>query len=364
MRTQTATEYLIITAVVIIISLIVVTALGGVTSVGRANDAVTLRLAALQPLSVSSWFSSDESTTFIFENKDTKPLRVDAIQIDCLVFLPGATLGTSGAKNTLKIPGRFDPSISGLRINYTDLQTNALYTIGTEKVPTTCTNIYRNVALFYRFDYDTSSLLLDTTVNANHSSNFNGIGYVPYGNGYAGLFNDNNSHGRVASHEMLKFRGQDFTYCAWVNPNSTSDDARIISKPWNGGGNYNYGLVRSPNGAVTCEFSITTAGTASTGASISLGQNWTHMCCMLSSSTIKIYVNGARNISSAHGVTDFTTIASGDGNITLAIGTLYPYGAGWSGAAGWTFGGQLDDIIIWNRSLSDTEIANLYRAGH
>jgi hypothetical protein len=363
MRSQTATEYLIITAVVIIIAVIVVSSLGGVIGTDRASETIKLRLNSLAPVSVSSWTYNADFTTITIENKGTVPIRFDAIQLDCLIFAPSISLGAAGSKNTIKIPGRFEASSTGLRINYTDQATNAKYTVGTERTPQSCTNIFQNVALFYRFDYDPNGTLVDATTNRNNSLTYAGWTNVRYGDGFAALLNDNTSHAVLPFSPLYRFTTQSITICLWYYPNTSTDQGFLLSKPWNGVGYYNWDMHRDTLGGINVRLMVNTTRSVYTGANASLAGNWTHICGQWGP-LLKVYINGALNNTAQHNFTDFDPgLVNGDQNLSVAIGTTYPYGAGITGSTA-TVGGQIDDLIIWNRSLTDTEILSVYRAGH
>ena len=83
--------------------------------------------------------------------------------------------------------------------------------------------------------------------------------------------------------------------------------------------------------------------------SVSISQ-WNNLVCIYSSNNIDIHLNG--------------TLVSSFSNVTLSnnsMGTYY-FGASISGVIQF-YNGILDDIGIWNRTLTPQEITNLYNAG-
>ncbi|HEY3379123.1 MAG TPA: LamG-like jellyroll fold domain-containing protein [Armatimonadota bacterium] len=76
---------------------------------------------------------------------------------------------------------------------------------------------------------------------------------------------------------------------------------------------------------------------------------WVHVAVTFTGGTAKIYANGAL-LSTRTGITQTVVNA----NAPLYLGLYYPWSA-------YLYGGLLDDVRIYNRALSDTEIAALAR---
>jgi hypothetical protein len=158
MRTQTATEYLIIVAVVIIIALITVTSLSGITSVRPSNP----NMASLYPFSIMSWTNSDTAGTYIIlQNKDTAPLLLKNFATACVNYTMDRTIN-AGAQFTIVIPGSYDSS-TPFELTYrkegydTTLRSGAL---------SICTGFMSKVAGMYGYlsgNRDASSARIDGT---------------------------------------------------------------------------------------------------------------------------------------------------------------------------------------------------------
>lgn len=138
----------------------------------------------------------------------------------------------------------------------------------------------------------------------------------------------------------------------WVK---TSDDgANIVSKPWNGNGVYNYRVIS--NGI----FKIQTNTTAQIDVgSLTTGQ-WIHFVGVITPTHLYGYVNGDLKDDTSHSLTN--TISNGEGNIGLLIGSLYPYGEGWSGNTGFSLDGQVAVVKIYSTALSHANIRQSYNA--
>ena len=147
----------------------------------------------------------------------------------------------------------------------------------------------------------------------------------------------------------------------WVNPNIAETSVGIIiSKPWNGNGKYNYWFEYYQGSATFClgadkifcgDFAHKiTAGT------------WTHVVITMDSSKLKVFLNGVEDISREHGITSWMP-SSGDNNTPLTIGTFYPYSFSWSGNTAHAFNGSIDELAMFNRLLSPTEVLDFYKRG-
>ena len=138
----------------------------------------------------------------------------------------------------------------------------------------------------------------------------------------------------------------------WVK---TSDSyAQIISKPWNGSGVYNYRLTTS--GA----FYVATNATAEVNVGNLYTGQWVHFVGVITPTHLYGYVNGDLKDDTSHSLTN--TISSGEQNIGLLIGSLYPYGASWSGNTGFSLDGQIAVVKIYSAALSHADVRQSYNA--
>ena len=138
----------------------------------------------------------------------------------------------------------------------------------------------------------------------------------------------------------------------WVKTNDSS--GRILSKPWNGLGQYN--MVVSSNG-----FSL--LGNTSTSISFSniANNTWRHVVIWATSNQIGYTIDGTIFNSSSHSVVGGIP-SSGNNNLTLLLGSLYPYGSGWAGIDSFSMGGEIAMFRKYNRILSQQEILQNYNA--
>jgi len=132
-KAQTATEYLIILAVVIVIALIVVGVMGGIPGIGRGVGTKT---------SSSYWSSADIAidaysitvagqVTAVVRNNLQKSVTLTAFTIGGTnmatlgTLSPGETTTLTSAATALPCSGSFSHAVS---VTYTDLATGAAYT--------------------------------------------------------------------------------------------------------------------------------------------------------------------------------------------------------------------------------------------
>ena len=105
-KSQTATEYLIILAVVIVIAMIVVGVLGGIPSIGvSAQDrALLARWKTESPVAISTWKAGNHFTVIDVKNNGAETLTLHSVELANLDFFIEEILSI-GQKHRLKVPG-------------------------------------------------------------------------------------------------------------------------------------------------------------------------------------------------------------------------------------------------------------------
>ena len=179
----------------------------------------------------------------------------------------------------------------------------------------------------------------------------------------AGSFDGLNDLIQVKYTPALKFTGGEMTISIWMKPDvAENNGSRIISRPWNGNGEYNYWIEYYQGGVTFCT-GVLYSSFACVGAprKPTVGA-WNHIVATANSSTLKIFLNGAEENSKKYNVTNWMP-SYGDENVALSIGTLYPYWAGWTGNPGFSFKGEIDEVVMFNRLLSPTEVLDFYKRG-
>ena len=138
----------------------------------------------------------------------------------------------------------------------------------------------------------------------------------------------------------------------WIK--TTDGSGTILSKPWSGNGEYNFGLGHQG-------FSIVIGNQTNTlGFSSILTGNWINLVIVVSPTQYGAYINGVQNAAlTNHGITN-NTPTYGNGQVPLTLMTLYPYGGG--GNAGFSTQGNIGSFRIYNRVLSAAEVLQNYNA--
>ena len=177
--------------------------------------------------------------------------------------------------------------------------------------------------------------------------------------GRALAFDGVNGYVEVASNSTVKYQGGSLSVAAWIYPDTNElDDGHIFSKPWNGSGEYNYRLIYTSGRTLQFILLGATSYTLTTTTTVPRGR-WSHVGATVDSAgNVKIYIDGVVAASGTHSIVSWTPV-SGDHNIPLCIGTLYPYGDGWAGNSGFSFRGRIDDARMYTRVLSDAEMLTL-----
>ncbi len=147
-RGQTATEYLIILAVVIVIALIVVGVLGGIPGVGQSGQAksATAYWSTTDPIAVAAFSNSaTDGVRVVLRNNGKNPFTVTAFKLDTLLIVVSNSTLPIGSEVTLFNNTMSLTCVSGNKfaydaeIDYIDQSTGAAYTFrGTQKLEGSC----------------------------------------------------------------------------------------------------------------------------------------------------------------------------------------------------------------------------------
>jgi hypothetical protein len=221
--------------------------------------------------------------------------------------------------------------------------------------------------MYYKFDEGH-----DSTINNTISSSYAGTAYgspvwTNAGKfGKALTFDGNTDKVIAASSSTLRYQGGDLALSVWVKPDSTDDGGWIISKPWNGSGEYNYYLTTS--GGANPSFSIFLRGatTYSLDSNKTVAANsWHYVAVTVEGATknVRFYIDGVQTNSATHSITDWTP-GTGDSNLNLVLGCVYPYGTDTcAGSTTYSYKGDLDEVKVYNSALTEDEIKLDYNRG-
>lgn len=136
----------------------------------------------------------------------------------------------------------------------------------------------------------------------------------------------------------LPFGANPRTLCAWINPSSYPTLKMIVSYGNPGSNGASIGLAFSPNNIGFVGWANDYMPTFQVPLN-----TWTHLCGVYSGTTATIYINGSSIGSSAY------TLNTVTGNF---------YIGNWVDLAG-HFPGKIDNVQIYNKALTNTEVRNL-----
>lgn len=204
-------------------------------------------------------------------------------------------------------------------------------------------DIINGLAGYWKFDEAGGSWAYDFSGNGNLGSLVNSPTRTASASCKAGMclsFNGTSNYVNIPGID-IQFGSDDFTISAWVNPASFSAVGDILSDA-NGnvvfrvGGAYGSRAILFLNGWINYRYS----GNFS-------AETWTYLVYVKEGQTLHAYVNGVLADSTLGGAIPTTVGGMG----SLNIGYLNSY-----------FSGKIDDLRIYNRALSATEITQLYNS--
>lgn len=115
-----------------------------------------------------------------------------------------------------------------------------------------------------------------------------------------------------------------------------------------GSGNAEFYLIQLNNGVMECRLKSTTGLHEYVApANTIIPQVWQHIAWIFDVTTIKLYVNGTLKGSAAA-----SGVFSGD-NVSFAIGKSI------LGGFNFVYGGRVDEVTVWNKALTQTEIQDM-----
>ena len=199
-----------------------------------------------------------------------------------------------------------------------------------------------------------------TTAYDYSGSNYDGIindgAFVEGISGSALYFNGESSNvnlGTAITRPKLQMSYGSITVEHWINPPEWEPDYRQIFSGIAGGGNTGYGtMLRGDGISFRSEIYGEIGGRQILIKDIGIIKNqWNHIVTVFGRTDIKVYNNGV--LKSTTEITDPGAVQATTNN-NFRIGS-YNHGASWF------FLGAIDEVRVYNRSLSDQEVKILYR---
>ncbi len=242
-----------------------------------------------------------------------------------------------------------DLRIYNRALNETEIQ--ELYKLGQPQEPTNLTN---GLVAHYEFEDNAN----DSSGNGNNGTEYGGVSYVDGVIGKAGSF-DGVDDWIDTNLTILPIGNEPRTISTWISLNSgtsTNIDQYVVGYGTDGY-NENFGLQYGLGDTYVfgiwnmgCTYDVTIEGkdcTETIGYSNYVNQNkFYHLIALHNGDTERIYINGVLQGSKTQ------ILNTGTSSLTIgAKNTLY------------FLDGIIDDLRIYNRALSDSEIQELYKLG-
>jgi hypothetical protein len=229
-----------------------------------------------------------------------------------------------------------------------DLTTNFTATL-TMDANHLLTAVYGGTGLvgYWKLDDGSGVVALDSSGFGNHGRLTNGPVFTNAPGGRlsgALIFDGVNDHVVVPDTDLLDFNARSFTVALWVKTSKTGPQALLEKQHQFFSGLFILALNR--DNAVPGGFSLWHGSDwiDSNFRGVSDGQ-WHHLAATYDGASFRLYRDGILDKTQ-------TTVAS-------YVNTIFPmnFGRFASGNVGWYFQGLMDDIQLYNRALSDSEIA-------
>ncbi len=213
------------------------------------------------------------------------------------------------------------------------------------------TNLSNDLVLLMHFNNDT----LDYSGKGNNGTASGGVNCSHSITGRffgACSFDGANDYVNVTDSVPLNFTTSNFTLSAWIKISSGTGSRDIISKGGSGNTDKGYWLIVNGDDGIEAgltDGSVTRAYGSSSSAVVD--GNWHHVAAVFNrNGNLIIYIDGEADGTPAS-ITSEGDVSSA---YMLAVGRLSSSGAEY-------FNGIIDEVAVWNRSLSAGEINGLYQ---
>jgi prepilin-type N-terminal cleavage/methylation domain-containing protein len=197
---------------------------------------------------------------------------------------------------------------------------------------------------YWPFDEKSGTTAYDFSGNGNNATLYNSAAWSAGRLGYAlSLANGGSTNNALANASGGFGNPSTITLAAWVYPTAYSSGEMTVIEGQSPNGYY---LSVNTDGSVNCYwYGASPQGYFSSGAGTVPLNQWAAIACVWNGTSINMFTNG---------VSQYTTpVTTGSG----AVPTIINIGAETTARQ---FVGKIDDVRIYNRALSATEISQLY----
>ena len=292
---------------------------GQATSIGTAVGPINFTIGDPETAAASLTVTGSSSNTALVPNAN-------------IVF--GGT-GANRLVTVTPVANQTGSATITVTVSDSQLSSSALFTLTVSATPA-------GLMAAYGFNEVSGQTTLDGSGNFNLGTLSNGPVWVAgrYGNGI--LFDGVNDFVSVADNVTLDLTNTG-TIEAWVKPNAVNRWHGVIAKgSTNSEGAHNYSLEIGSNNAVLCSLGNGATAQLLTSSIAMTAGVFRHLACTWNGTTVALYIDGVLNASSAQVVTP--------------TGNPAPLLIGQFGGNVDRFNGTIDEVRIYNRGLSGTEI--------
>lgn len=220
-----------------------------------------------------------------------------------------------------------------------------------------------NLVSYWKLDVDSST---QDDAHGSHDGTRTSATYTASGKINGGQVFDSSGSTRIAVSDHADFTYTDgFTYHIWFKPGFTIDSGFSESLIWlmsqNAGGNVdgdiNVFWHSSPSAGSKGQIQFELSDGSTNYAAVSNSASWTsgtwyHLVATYDDSTLKMYIDGTLQT-----VTDsLSGQDAGKNAVDLMIGSH-------SASPWYPFDGTIDEVAVWDRALSQSEVTALYNSG-
>jgi hypothetical protein len=255
-----------------------------------------------------------------------------------------------GNQTTFTLPGLQDGQLYYFSVTAYDTSANeSAFSNEVSAVPTSNPPPPAGLVAAYSFDEGKGTTVADASGNGNTGTLKNGPTWTAGKYGSALSFDGVNDYVVVPNSTSLNISGKQITISLWVNiTDRGGPDMVLLGKPWFSGSMtypyYQYGIEFDANGAKTIDFYFgDTTGTLRGPYSVkpSVGV-WTHVAFTYDGTNVKGYRNGVQQLS----VPATQSIQARGKSLLLGV----------DAAIGQAFQGKIDQVRIYKRALTASEI--------
>lgn len=205
-----------------------------------------------------------------------------------------------------------------------------------------------NITVFYDFDETGIGTNVLDRVSATNNGTFENGGNRTTGivGLYSALLNGTNHRVLLNNANSKLDVTKNFTIQAWVNTTTVATDQAILDKSTGGTANYRLGIESS-----TLFFRQFNGGWITVASTPIVSNKTYHAVVTRNATGYYMFVNGALNATTISTTPPITT----GGEVTYIGYSTVGAGMNWKG--------KIDEVGLWNRSLSSSEINQLYNNG-